>query len=70
MPNYDYKQISAFEKAIEEKYGDKAVLNPSSLWNTEKEKAYLEQIKSVEKYYRQQAYENQIDQGGFILKEN
>ena len=69
MPNYDYKHISAFEKAIEEKYGDKAVLNPSSLWNTEKEKAYLEQIKSVEKYYRQQAYENQIDQGGFILKE-
>ena len=50
MPNYDYKQISAFEKAIEEKYGEKAVLNPSSLWDTEKEKAYLEQVKSVEKY--------------------
>jgi len=69
MPNYNFKQISAFEKAIEEKYGDKAILDPSSLWNVEKEKAYLEQVKSVEKYYRNQAYEKQIDQGGFIVKE-
>ena len=69
MPNVDPKQIAAIEKAIEEKYGNIAVLDPSSLWTTEKEKAYLDQIKSVEKYYRQQAYENYTDQGGFILKE-
>ena len=65
----DQKQLSAIEKAIEEKYGDIAVLDPSSLWTTEKEKAYLDQVKAVEKYYRQQPYENHIDQGGFILKE-
>ena len=69
MPNYDYKQVSAIEKAVKEKYGDFAVLDPSSLWNTEKEKAYLDQIKVFDKYYRQQAYENQVDQGGFIIKE-
>ena len=69
MPNVDPKQIAAIEKAIEEKYGEAAVLDPSSLWNQDKEKAYLDQVKSVEKYYRQQAYENYVDQGGFILKE-
>jgi len=69
MPKYDDKQISAFEKAIEEKYGIDAILDPSSFWTPEKEKAYLDQIKSVEKYYRQQPYENYVDQGGFILKE-
>ena len=69
MPKYDEKQISAFEKAIEEKYGIDAILDPSSFWTPEKEKTYLDQVKVVEKYYRQQPYENQIDQGGFILRE-
>ena len=69
MPNYDSERISAFEKAIEEKYGSNAILDPSSLWTQEKEKSYLDQIKLVEKYYRQQAKENYSDQGGFILKE-
>ena len=68
MP-FDPKQISALEKAVEEKYGDKAVLDPSTLWTPDKEKAYLDQVKEVEKYYRQQSHENQVDQGGFILRE-
>jgi len=69
MPNYDYKQISALEKAIEEKYGQQAILNPSDLWTPEKEKVYLDQVRSVEKYYRQQPHEQCVDQGGFIMKE-
>lgn len=68
MP-FDPKQISALEKAVEEKYGETAVLDPSTLWTPDKEKAYLDQVKAVEKFYRQQPYENQIDQGGFILRE-
>jgi hypothetical protein len=68
MP-FDPKQISALEKAVEEKYGETAVLDPSTLWTPDKEKAYLDQVKAVEKYYRQQPYENQVDQGGFILRE-
>jgi hypothetical protein len=69
MPIYDQKQISAFEKAIEEKYGENAILDPSSLWTPEKEKSYIEQVKSVERFYRQRPSENYSDQGGFILKE-
>ena len=69
MPNVDPKQIAAIEKAIEEKYGIDAILEPSSFWTTEKEKAYLDQVKAVEKYYRQQPYEKYVDQDGFILKE-
>lgn len=68
MP-FDPKQIPSLEKAIEQKYGEQAILDPSSLWTTEKESIYLEQVKVVEKYYRQQPYEKQVDQGGFILKE-
>ena len=40
-PNYLVK----LEKAIAEKYGDDAVINPKSLWDTEKEKEYLKQLK-------------------------
>lgn len=65
----EHKQIMALEKAIEEKYGEIAVLPPQSLWNTEKEKAYLEQAKGVAKYYRQSPEEDYKDQGGFLLKE-
>ena len=68
MP-FDPKQIPALEKAVEIMYGEKAVLDPSAFWTAEKEKIYLEQVKEVEKYYRQQPYENYKDQGGFILKE-
>ena len=69
MPEYNKKQLAAFEEAIEKKYGEDAVLDPSLLWSTEKEKEYLKQVKDVEKFYRQQPFENYIDQGGFILKE-
>lgn len=68
MP-FDPKQIPALEKAVEQKYGEKAIMDPSSLWTPEKEKAYLDQVKAVERYYRQQPNENYKDQGGFILKE-
>ena len=68
MPNYDYKQISALEQSIGEKYGEIAVTNISDLWDKEKEKSYLDQVKAVEKFYRQQPYETYSDQGGFILK--
>lgn len=67
--SFDQKQISSIEKAVEEKYGQEAVLDPSSLWNSEKEKAYLEQVKEVEKFYREQRLERQIDIGGFLIRE-
>jgi len=66
---FEQKQIAALEKAIEVKYGEKAVLDPSSMWTTEKEIVYLEQVKKVEKYYRQLPHETYKDQDGFIIKE-
>jgi len=35
MPNYSDEQILSIERSIEEKYGEDAVINPSSLWNKE-----------------------------------
>ena len=41
-PNYAVK----VEKAIAEKYGKEAVANPKSQWDDEKEKEYLDELKS------------------------
>lgn len=46
-PNIDV--IDALEKSIKEKYGKEAVTNPKSLWNEEKEKEYLQQLKELYK---------------------
>ena len=47
MKNKNLNKIAAFEKAIAEKYGDEAVLNPKSNWNEEKEKQYQEQVRKL-----------------------
>ena len=41
----DYDQIVKFEKAIEKKYGSKAIINPKSTWNKEKEKKFINDLK-------------------------
>ena len=42
-PNYAVK----VEKAIAEKYGKEAIVNPKSQWDDEKEKEYLDQLKGA-----------------------
>jgi hypothetical protein len=37
--------IAALERAVEQEYGHQATINPKSLWNDEKEKQYLDQLK-------------------------
>jgi len=37
--------IAALERAVEQEYGHQATINPKSLWNEEKEKQYLDQLK-------------------------
>lgn len=39
--------IAGIEKAIAEKYGSDAIVNPASLWNKEKETDYIEQQRSL-----------------------
>ena len=49
MKDKELNKIAAIEKAIAEKYGEEAVANPRSLWNEDKEKEYLEQMKEFYK---------------------
>ncbi len=41
----DYDQLAKFEKAIEKKYGPKAIVNPKSGWNKDKEEEFLKDLK-------------------------
>ena len=43
----DWNHIAKIEKAINQKYGKEAIVNPSSEWSEEKEKEYLEQLKEM-----------------------
>ena len=48
----DTNDIAAIEKAISKKYGDEAIVNPKSLWDEDKEKDYIEQVKKTTKNTR------------------
>lgn len=43
----DLNYIAALEKAVKEKYGDLATMNPKHFWNEDKEKEYIEQTKKA-----------------------
>ena len=45
----DQDYIVKIEKAISEKYGEKAIQHPKAEWNDEKEKEYLLQLKEIHK---------------------
>ena len=47
MSDKNYNKIAAIEKAIKEKYGAEAVVNPKSDWDENKEKEYLDQMKEL-----------------------
>ena len=50
-PKRDIEYVGKVEKAIADKYGEEATVNPRSLWDEEKEEQYLEQAKeNAEKY--------------------
>ena len=45
MKDKDLNKIAAVEKAISEKYGDEAIINPRAGWDEEKEQEYKRQIR-------------------------
>lgn len=47
MKDKNYDQLAAIEKAISEKYGEKAISNPKANWNDQREKEYLEQMQEL-----------------------
>jgi len=65
----DYDHIAAIEKAIAEKYGKDAAQDIRGEWGDEKEKEYLEQIKSMNKNkIKQEKLTTEIAENTFISK--
>ena len=52
MAKKDLNKVAKIEKAISQRWGEEAIVNPKSKWDEEKEKEYLEQIKNSEKKNR------------------
>ena len=66
--NKDLNYIAALEKAISEKYGEIATINPKSLWNEEKEKEYLQQSKEkLKKDSKSEMSEEKLDLDGILI---
>ena len=64
----DWDHIAKIEKAINQKYGKEAIVNPSSEWNEEKEKEYIEQLKEMNK--KQTSLDEQqekVEADGFLI---
>lgn len=67
-PKRDIEYVGKVEKAIEEKYGEEATVNPRSLWDDEKEKEYLEQAKdNAEKYYETDKDADIVEKEGIFI---
>jgi hypothetical protein len=49
MINKDLNYIVKLEKAISEKYGERATLNPKTFWDQQKEEKFLKDIKETSK---------------------
>ena len=63
--NKDYDKIAAIEKAISEKYGEDAIVNPSSGWDDNKEKEYIKQSQELyKKHKRFSEFTDKIDVNG------
>jgi hypothetical protein len=60
--NLDY--IARLERAISRKYGPEAILNPKAGWSEEKEKHYLEQLKSLDK---KETYSEKVEINGVLV---
>lgn len=67
--NKDLNYVAALEKAISDKYGEKAILNPKSGWDESKEKEYLqltkEKLKLEDKVDREKEY---LDLDGVLIQ--
>tara|TARA_B100000287_G_scaffold434965_1_gene501184 strand:+ start:1582 stop:1983 length:402 start_codon:yes stop_codon:yes gene_type:complete len=59
MKEKDWDYIVKLERAIKQKYGELAIQNPASFWDEEKEKKYIEQLKTL--YKKENAHERQSE---------
>jgi hypothetical protein len=67
-PKQDIEYIGKVEKAIKEKYGEEATINPRSLWDEQKEQEYLEQVKqNATKYYEKDQDDDILESDGIFI---
>ena len=68
MREKDWNKIAKIEKAISKKYGEDAVQNPRANWTDEKEKEYLEQIRTfTEKEYNLLEKDEKVELNGILV---
>jgi Pyruvate/2-oxoacid:ferredoxin oxidoreductase delta subunit len=66
--NDDLDYIARLEKAIKIKYGDTAIKNPRSDWDDNKEKEYLQQLKTLTtKQNKIQEKKDKVEVDGFFV---
>jgi hypothetical protein len=66
--NDKLNQIAAIEKAIRQKYGKEAIINPNSEWSEAKEKEYLEQLREMnEKQTSLDEQQEKVETDGFLI---
>jgi len=66
--NDKLNQIAAIEKAIRQKYGKEAIINPNSEWSEAKEKEYLEQLKEMSiKQTSLDEQQEKVEADGFLI---
>ena len=66
--NDKLNQIAAIEKAIRQKYGKEAIINPNSEWSEAKEKEYLEQLREMnEKQTSLDEQQEKVEADGFLI---
>ena len=68
MSDKDYNKIAAVEKAIKEKYGSEAIVNPKADWDETKEKLYLQQMKELyQNSNKKQHHREKVDVNGIKI---
>jgi uncharacterized Zn finger protein (UPF0148 family) len=64
----DQNYVAKIEKAIKDKYGEKAIHNPRSGWDKEKEEEYLQELKKInERHFAQEQLQEKVEQEGVLL---
>jgi hypothetical protein len=64
----DWNYIAKIEKAINQKYGKEAIVNPNSEWSEAKEKEYLEQLKDMNaKQTSLDEQQEKVEADGFLI---
>lgn len=64
----DINYIQALEKAVKDKYGEEATLNPKQFWDEDKEKDYINSVKVAAKNeYNNLQTQEKIEVDGLLI---